>query len=129
MFQVLAFLLIFGVTIASPVRAESAPPDAPSQHGFLATWKLLAPQQRIDFMAGYLQGWHDASRVIDIAIDFVRDNPNQAVTSLERLRALYDLSNLKPDQMVREIDRFYNEPENRDATLSLAVSNARNQIK
>ena len=111
-----------GLLLGAPTRAI-----AQSQEPFLPTWKLLSGQQKQDFIAGYLHGWRDASRVLDISIEYVRANPTSAVASLEQLRELYDLSHLRPDAVTREVDRFYNDPANREASLGLAISNARNR--
>jgi hypothetical protein len=96
---------------------------------FLPTWKLLNSQQKLDFVAGYIQGWRDAGQVLDIGIGFVRDNPAQALTSLERIKMVYDLSELKPDLVVREVDRFYADAANQEAGISLAITAAKSNLK
>lgn len=88
-------------------------------------WRLLSHEQKTQFLAGYVQGWKDASRVTDIAIEFVKENPNDAVKGLEQLKSLYDLSDLSPSLLVTQIDSYLSSVENRDAPLSLAISAAR----
>lgn len=96
---------------------------------FLPTWKLLTTDQKQQFIAGYIQGWKDAARVTDIAIGYVRTNPERAIEGLEGIRQLYDLSGVKPIQLAHEIDAFYSDPENNGAALSKAITAARRRIQ
>lgn len=96
-----------------------------NQAGFLPTWKLLSEKQKIDFMAGYLFGQRDAQQIIDIAIQYVRDNPTKAVESLERVKRLYDYEAVRPPLLAKEVDNFYSNPDNAQAPLSAAVSAGR----
>lgn len=98
---------------------------ASSPSSFLPIWKLLTYDQKVQFVSGYIQGWKDAARVTDVAISFVRENPNNAVDGLEKLKGLYDLSDLKPNMVVDHIDSFYSDPDNSEAALSLAISASR----
>ncbi len=92
---------------------------------FLPIWKLLNYDQKVQFVSGYIQGWKDAARVTDIAIAYVRENPKNAVDGLEKLKGLYDLSDLKPNTVVDQIDTFYADPENSEAALSRAINASR----
>ena len=71
----------------------------------------------------------DAAKVTDIAIGFVKENPGKAVESLEGVKKLYDLSSLKPEALVEEIDAFYSKGDNSRATLSAAVTSAKTSLK
>ena len=122
--------LIFGTApiisvVAQPSSAETELGRL-SERGasFLPIWKLLSHGEKQQFIAGYIQGWKDAAKVIDVAIAYVRDNPKQALQSLERIKSLYLLSDAKATAIVERIDDFYTKPENRDAPLSLAISAA-----
>lgn len=95
---------------------------ADGSDAFFPTWKLLSNQEKQHFVSGYVQGWMDAQKVTNIAIEFIKENPNKAVESLESIRKLYDVSLLKPEGLVREIDRFYSRGENKNASLSMAVT-------
>ena len=107
----------------SPAPSESAS----SQKSFLPVWKLLSNDQKQEFVAGYIQGWHDAAMVTDIAITYIKQNPRDAINGLERIKSVYDLSAVKPDAVVQAIDEFYSNPENGAAPLSLAITSARNR--
>ncbi len=109
-----------GDTSEDPVPASS------SGTPIYPVWKLLSFEQKANYLAGYVQGWKDASRVTDIAIEYVKQNPEEAVRGLEQLKGLYDLSDVSPSLMVSKIDSFLGEPSNRSAPLSLAISTARN---
>lgn len=98
-----------------------------TQSSFLPVWKLLNMPQKQQFVAGYLQGWRDAATVTDIAIAYIKENPHDAINGLERIKTLYDLSGLKPELVVQAIDKFYADPDNGNAPLSLAITAARNE--
>ena len=95
---------------------------------FLPSWRLMSEAQRSQFIAGYLQGRRDASQVTDIAIEYIRERPNEAVSGLQKLKGLYDLSNLDPLAVSREVDLFYRDPANSSAGLSLALSFAKQRL-
>lgn len=120
MSKYLVQLLISSLLLASTSAAQTR-----EQLPFLPTWKLLTRDQKRDFVAGYVQGWRDAAQVTDIAIGYVRENPKQAVEGLEKIRRLYDLSNLRSDGLVDGVDGFYSDPKNASATLSAAVTAVR----
>ncbi|RIL09341.1 MAG: hypothetical protein DCC75_06750, partial [Proteobacteria bacterium] len=86
-------------------------------------------QEKQQFVAGYLEGWRDAAKVTDVVIKYVRDNPDQAVSGLERIRTLYDSSELKPNIVAKEIDEFYKKPENHAATFSAALSAVKTRVQ
>jgi hypothetical protein len=88
-------------------------------------WRLLTRDQKMQFVAGYVQGWKDASKVTDIAIGFVRENPTEAVSGLERLKSLYDLSDVSPSLITTRLDTFFAKTENQSASLSYAISAAK----
>jgi hypothetical protein len=117
-------LILTSVINPAILRAEST--DAIP---FYPTWKLLNASDKAQFMAGYLHGWADARNVTNIAIDFIKDNPGKAVNSLEDIRKLYDVSSLKPEALVEEVDSFYNKPGNKAASLSVAVTAAKQHLK
>ncbi len=97
------------------------------ESNFETTWKLLKPKEKQQFIAGYQAGWKDFDAVLEIVAQYVKDNPDQAVKSLEKLRKLYSLQGLRPDQLADGIDRFYSEGDNRDKGLAQALGAARSQ--
>lgn len=99
-----------------------------AEDSFLPTWKLLKEQERQQFIAGYMFGWSDAAKVTDVAIQFVRENPTNAVEGLTKIRSLYDFKGLKADSVARQLDSFFSQPENRDATLSQAITAVRSEL-
>lgn len=113
-------LLVAAVIAAfAPARAEA--------ESFVPTWKLLKGDEKRQFVAGYMYGWRDAAKVIDIARDFVRENPRDAVSGLEKIKTVYDLSGLKVDTVVRDLDSYFSDPSNRDASFSQAITSIRNK--
>jgi hypothetical protein len=107
---------------AKPGSAESS--DTP-EASFSPTWKLLRNDAKQQFISGYLFGWRDAKKVTDIAIEYVKENPGNAVTGLERVRGIYDMEGLTAESVVRELDKFFTEWDGKDATLSQAVTAVR----
>lgn len=116
---VLLAVLLAAVPSLAPsyVRAENAP-----ESGFGPTWKLMSKQERKVFISGYLQAWRDAAKVNDIAIGFIKENPQKAVGSLEQIKSLYDMSGLDPDTMLSKLDRYFADPDHVQSTLSMAMS-------
>ena len=113
------------ITVLSPVSARADD----EKSGFIATWKLLNTQEKQQFMAGYLYGWRDAAKVTDIAIGYVKDNPNKAVEGLESIRSLYDVSRFNSSAIAQKIDEFFQDADNREASLTAAVSYARSRLR
>lgn len=110
------------LTCAQPVSSESS--EAP-EASFSPTWKLLRNEAKQQFISGYLFGWRDAKKVTEIAIEYVKENPGNAVNGLERVRGIYDMEGLTADSVVRELDKFFAESDGKDATLSQAVTAVR----
>jgi hypothetical protein len=107
----------------TPLYAEQSSGEEQSPgKAIYPVWKLLTRDQKMQFVAGYVQGWKDASKVTDIAIGFVRENPSQAVSGLERLKSLYDLSEVSPSLITSQLDTFFSKAENQSASLSYAIS-------
>ncbi len=119
--------ILFSLVLAGTVSVR--PAEADDEPSFLPTWKLLDLNQRQQFIAGYLQGWRDAANVTDIAINFVRRNPDKAIASLEGVRELYRLRTLRPSEIVEAVDEFYADPENSTAPLSRAITAARTRSR
>ena len=117
------FLLFLIVTVTTVAYADDG-----ESSSFSPTWRLLQGQEKQQFVAGYIQGWRDAAKVTDIAISYVRSNPDRAIEGLEGVRALYNLSGMKPAQLVQEIDAFYSDPENGASPLSAAITAARRRV-
>jgi hypothetical protein len=103
--------------------------NAQSDEAFLPTWKLLKSAEKSQFIAGYLYGWRDAAKVTGVAIEFVKENPKDAVDGLTKLQSLYNMEGLKADIVSKELDSFFSKSENKDATLSQAVTAVRAQLQ
>lgn len=112
---------------SSPSTQNATSPEAPRarSEAFYPVWRLLTQEQKLQFVAGYVHGWRDASRVLDIAIGYVQENPERAVDGMRKLSSLYNLSDIAPSIVVTQIDRFFSQPDNREASLSYALSAAR----
>ncbi len=124
----LSVLLLVGCLTSVFVPPTSAWAED-EKSGFIATWKLLNPQEKQQFMAGYLYGWRDAAKVTDIAIGYVKENPNKAVEGLESVRSLYDVSRFSSSSIAQKIDEFFQDADNREASLAAAVSYARSRLR
>lgn len=96
---------------------------------FYPTWRNLNYQQKQQFLSGYLYGVGDARKIIDIVIGYLRDNPGEALSGLERIKKVYNTRGLDPTELVDAIDDFYEDPEHHDASLSLALSSAKAGMK
>jgi hypothetical protein len=96
-----------------------------SSDSFIASWRLLNQEQKQYFISGYLRGLSDAAKVTDVAIEFIRQNPQTAIQSLTELKKVYDLSYLSPAQVAREVDKYYADPANKEKSLSQAVTASR----
>lgn len=125
MWGTLALVCICLVLPSTILRAES---KLGSEASFLPTWKLLRNEGKQQFVAGYLFGWRDAKRVTDIAIEYVKENPGDAVSGLERIRGLYDMEGLTAESVVRELDEYFSKSEGKDATLSQAITAVRTRL-
>ena len=127
---VLVFFTALVLCSATVLHAEESSSGKQSVgQAIYPVWKLLTREQKMQFVAGYVQGWKDASKVTDIAIGFVRDNPNEAVSGLEKLKSLYDLSDVSPSLITTQLDGFFARTENQSASLSLAISTARSGLR
>jgi len=107
-----------------PVSAETS-----AEESFYPTWKLLSIQERQQFVAGYLFGWKDAAKVTDVVLDYVKENPTKAVEGLEKAKSLYSVQALRPAEIAREVDLFFQASENKEASLSRAMSFARGRLQ
>jgi hypothetical protein len=96
---------------------------------FFPTWRLMSTEQKQHFIAGYLQAWKDAAQVTDIAIGYVRENPEKAVEGLQSVRGLYETNGLRPADLAHQVDRFFQDAENQSSSLSRAISAAKNNLK
>ena len=100
-----------------------------SEIAFFPTWKLLNAQEKQQFIAGYVQGWRDAEKVTKIAREYVHSNPEGAAEGLKKVEELYNLSGVAPEALLKAIDAFYDDPAHHNASLSRAVSAAKNVLK
>ena len=119
----LIFLFILSVSFSPPNVLAEEPAS------FLPTWKLLNAEQKQQFIAGYLQAWKDAAQVTDIAMGYIKENPDKALEGLSSVRALYDTQGLRPADIAHQVDLFFKETANRDASLSRAMSYAKAQMR
>jgi hypothetical protein len=116
----------FFVLSNSGVRAES---KLVNESSFLPTWKLFRTNEsKQQFVAGYISGFRDAARVTDAAIEYARDNPNNAVSGLEKVKGIYEMEGLTAESLVAKLDEFFSEPDGKNATLSQAMVAARNRL-
>ena len=100
-----------------------------STESFYPTWKLLTPDQKNQFIAGYLCALRDAEKITHVANEFSHENPEQALRTLHQLHKVFDSANVKPDVVVRGIDSFYSDPQNTSASLSKAVRAASQYLR
>ena len=121
----ICMMLSLGLLFGPPSHCRAEDEKA----SFLPTWKLLNPQEKQQFMAGYLYGWRDAAKVTDIAITYVKENPQKAVEGLESIRALYDVSRFSSSSIAHEVDSFFQDSDNRDASLTAAISYAKARLR
>jgi len=120
--KVMAFFASMLLLASVAFAEDSEVSDRPSS--FYPIWQMLSKSEKLQFVAGYIQGWRDAAAVTDVAITYVRQQPQHAVEVLERIRRLYQ-SEAMPDVLVPRIDEFYRNPDNHSAPLSKAISAAR----
>jgi hypothetical protein len=118
-------LLLLAALIFCPTTQSTAHAAESNESPFLPIWKLLNREQKQQFISGYLQGWRDAGKVTGIATDHIRENPDQAVKALESIQGIYTLSHLGPDALAKAVDSFYSEPQNKSASLSVAISSSK----
>lgn len=119
-------LCFAAVLFAKPAFAAPTANEDLSEPPFAPTWQLMNRVDRQHFIAGYLHAMKDAATMTRVLSDFIRDNPKGAEESLERLRGLYsDLAQGKPPDVAEGIDRFFKNPDNRQAPLSRAITGAR----
>ncbi len=114
-------IIFLFISLIIPLFASAEGGGAP----FLPTWKLMSQRDREQFVAGYIQGWRDASSFTDIAIQYVQESPNEALDSLIQLRKVYEVKDLRPALMSEAINDFFKDSSNENAPLSQAVSYAK----
>lgn len=125
-----SIVIITTIFCYSPVFADNkSSSPSQSESSFLPIWRLLSPENKQQFVSGYQQGWKDAAKIIDIVITYLKNNPNEGAKSLESIRNIYDLSNIKPEELVKALDQFYATPENHTAPFSKAITAAKNSEK
>lgn len=107
-----AIICLFFTALVSPANAE----------GFASTWKLLTSIQKEQFVAGYLQGYRDASKVTEVTLEYVKENPQRAVDGLETLKRVYFVEGVRPAALVSSLDQFFSAPENQSSSFSQAVN-------
>ena len=112
------YAVLMALALAFPTFADD------SETAFAPTWKLLGTSDKKQFIGGYQQGWKDANKIIDIAINYLETNPEEGARALKSIRSIYDLSRVSPDTLVHGIDLFYADPDNASAPLSKAVTSA-----
>jgi hypothetical protein len=122
--RILIVTVSVSLLTALPVRAEipAAPP-------FAQTWKLMSSIEKQQFVAGYLFGLRDAARMQDVTLNYIRENPAQAVPGIEKIRDLLAAEGVKPDTMVRLVDEYFGDAKNRNATITMAMSLARSRAQ
>ncbi len=118
---VLAAFLVATSLCACPVSA--------SDEEFGPTWKLLKPEEKRQFLAGYIYGWQDAARVTDATIEFAENNPQEVISGLKRVRQLYSFGDQEASALTNLVDTFFAKVENRRATLAQAITAAKAQLK
>ncbi len=96
---------------------------------FYPTWKHLDSNGKQLYMSGYLHGLRDAEEVVAIAKDYVKKNPTLALQTLDKVQRLCSISDISSGLLVPEIDSYYSNIENQQATLSLAVSSAERKVR
>ena len=119
------FSLILALLMIPGLLAAEQSPAKTTESAFLPAWKLLSIQEKQQFISGYLQGWKDVVKILDIVIRYVEENPEKAAKSLESIKEIYDMSAMRPDRLVSIIDTFYSDPANSKAPLSRAVTAAK----
>ena len=118
--------MFVGALIVATPQAQAQEKVSPP---FYPTWKLLSPSEKQQFLAGYIYGWKDAERVTDIAISYVKENPNKAVEGLEEIKGLYEFGDIKPALLAAAVDAYFTEPANSESGLSQAISAAKQALK
>lgn len=121
--------LIASILFLQICLIQSSVADSEAAVSFAPTWKLLNSEQKQQFIAGYFHGWRDAERVIQIAKEYIKENPEQAVNGLQKIGDLYNLSGIKPELLVESLDIFFSNPDNKNASLSQAVSASKHVLQ
>ena len=110
------------VALTVGLTSRSASADGGS---FEPVWRLLTREQKQQFVAGYLNGMRDAAKMTDLLQDIVKQNPESASGSLDRLAQIYQgVGRSSPDSIVAGIESFYADPANSGAQLSAAITAA-----
>ena len=122
------------VTAAPTAGRADAPsgqtaPAVTQEAPFSPVWRLMAPEEKRHFIAGYLRGWGDALTVTEVVLSYIREKPAEAESGLEKILTLYRIGDLTAEPMVCELDSFFSKPENSQATLAQGVSSARRKLR
>lgn len=119
-------LLISTILLVSvlPGLSQAEIPPAPP---FAQTWKMMSAVEKQQFVAGYLFGLRDAARMQDVTLAYIRENPAQAISGIERIRDILAADGVQPDRMVQLVDQYFADPKNREGTITMAMSLARSR--
>ncbi len=121
--------LSFCCLLALPPALSAADEEGLRPAPFLPSWRLLSNEGKQQFISGYLQGWKDAVRILEVAIMYLKENPDRGVQALENIKQIYEIRELPPDELVKQIEMFYADPAHRDAPLSRAVTAAKAKMR
>ena len=115
--KIVLFIALFCV-FSTELRAEEP---------FLPTWKLMSQDAKRQFVAGYLFGLKDAENVLDIAIQYIQENPNKAIEGLKKIKSVYEHEDAKPDKIAKAMDEYFADNANAKSTLATAFQFAKLQ--
>jgi hypothetical protein len=124
----LALAFVCEALLFAPTRVVAEDTDKPLTKAFYPTWKLLNKAEKQHFVSGYKFASDDMARVLEIVSKFIKDNPEQAEEGIQSLRRVFDYSKISPERLALELDAFFIRSENQEASLSKAISAAKQQM-
>ena len=116
-----SLVILSGISLATVVQADEAP--------FYPIWRNLDRNSQELYVSGYLHGLRDAEEIIRIARDYVKDNPNLALQSLDKVRKICSVRDVSANIIVPEVNSYYSNIENQEGSFSNAIGFAQQQVR
>lgn len=114
--QALAAILL----VASPSAAVAQ--SSSSETPIYPIWRLMDEQAKRQFIAGYLYGFRDARALGEIAVEFSKQNPPDLAQGLSALLSHYQLTRMRPEQLVPLIDEHLEDTSHHSESLRIIIN-------
>ena len=117
-----SWLLVLSIGFGGWFGGSLARAEGSAEAPVYPTWKLLGPEAKKYFVAGYVYGHREARALGEVAVTFAQQNPTNAAAGLERILPLYRLTEDSPTTLVPKIDEYLKNPANQEQSLRFIIN-------